>query len=296
MILVTQGHEKSISLEVFIKSYLCLSLTKQKQVKLYCYLDSLVRTLDSLNISYQIHNDRLIISNTFLELKLLNKKGSESLNCIEAAIEDISELDILLTLPTSKDQFNGQSGHTEYFRKKYNVQDIPMSFISNNMNASLLTDHIAVKDISKNISKDSIVNKVSILLKKYPQYKELKRIIFSGINPHNGEDGQMGSEENEIHSAIKTLKKLFPSFEFLGPYPADTLVFNGYSPRDLIIFSAHDQGLGIFKQQSGLLGINVTFGLPFLRVSPDHGTAFDFYLKNKANYYGCLYLLETFIK
>jgi len=296
MILVTQGHEKSISLEVFIKSYLCLSLAKQKQVKLYCYLDSLSHTLDSLNMAYQIHDNKLIISSSFLELKLIDKSGSESLNCIEAAIDDIGDLDILLTLPTSKDQFNGQSGHTEYFRKRYNLRDIPMSFLSKNMNASLLTDHIAIKDISKNITKDSIVNKVSILLKKYPQYKELKRVIFSGINPHNGESGQMGSEENEIYAAIKILKKNFPNFEYLGPLPADTLIFNGYDNRDLIIFSSHDQGLGIFKQQSGLLGINITFGLPFLRISPDHGTAFNLYLKNKANYQGCLYLLEEFTK
>lgn len=296
MILVTQGHERSISLEVFLKSFLCLSRSKQSQIIIYCYLDSLVRTLDSLNLSYNISNDLLLIANCALKLKLLSEKGSESLNCINTAIKDILPTDILLTLPTSKDQFEGFNGHTEYFRDKFNVLNIPMSFLSDNLNVSLLTDHIPVSDISSNIESNKIIEKLNILIKGHSSHRILKRVIFSGINPHNGEDGLMGDEEKHIFSAITSLKKSFRHIEFLGPYPGDTLIFNDLKNTDLVIFSAHDQGLGIFKQQSGLLGINITYGLPFLRISPDHGTAFDLYLKNKANYYGCLYLLENFIK
>lgn len=296
MILVTQGHERSISLEVFLKSFLCLSKNKQSQIKLYCYLDSLVRTLDSVNLSYSISNDLLLISNCVLKLNLLNKKGNESLNCINEAINDIKPTDTLLTLPTSKDQFEGFNGHTEYFRDKFGISSIPMSFLSENLNVSLLTDHVSVNDISSSIDSNKIIEKLSILIKGFSSHKILKRVIFSGINPHNGEDGLMGNEEKHIYKALTSLKTSFDHIEFLGPYPGDTLIFNDIKDTDLVIFSAHDQGLGIFKQQSGLLGINITYGLPFLRISPDHGTAFDLYLKNRANYYGCLYLLETFIK
>lgn len=296
MILVTQGHEKSISLEVFLKSFICLSKNRQKQIVLYCYIDSLIKTLDSLGLFYNIKDNELIIDQSLLALKFLTKKGSESFNSLEAALDDIESTDILLTLPTSKDQFQGLSGHTEYFRRKFNSSNIPMSFLSQNMNCALLTDHIAIKDISENIDSKKIIDKVSILIKGFINLKPLRRIIFSGINPHNGENGQMGNEEEEILKSIQVLKQKFSHLEFLGPYPADTLIFNSFNERDLIIFSSHDQGLGIFKQQSGVLGINITFGLPFLRISPDHGTAFDLYLKNKANYYGCLYLLNEFCK
>jgi 4-hydroxythreonine-4-phosphate dehydrogenase len=296
MILVTQGHERSISLEVFLKSFLCLSKNKQSQIKLYCYLDSLVRTLDSINLSYNISSDLLLISNCALKLNVLDKDGSESLNCINEAIKDITATDILLTLPTSKDQFEGFNGHTEYFRDKFRISNIPMSFLSKNLNVSLLTDHVSVKDISSSIDSNNIIAKLSILIKGFSSHKTLKRVIFSGINPHNGEDGLMGDEEEHIYKALTSLKTSFKHIEFLGPYPGDTLIFNDIKDTDLVIFSSHDQGLGIFKQQSGLLGINITYGLPFLRISPDHGTAIDLYLKNKANYYGCLYLLETFIK
>lgn len=296
MILVTQGHERSISLEVFLKSFLCLVNNKQSQIVLYCYLDSLVRSLDSINLSYSIIGDKLLISNCLLNLKLLNHKGSESLNCINVALNDIKAGDILVTLPTSKDQFEGLNGHTEYFRHIFGITNIPMSFLSENLNVSLLTDHISVKDICSNIDSSKIIDKLSILINGFASHKILKRIIFSGINPHNGEDGLMGDEEKHIHKAIESLKLSFDHIEFIGPYPGDTLIFNDINDTDLVIFSSHDQGLGVFKQQSGLLGINITYGLPFLRISPDHGTAFDLYLKNKANYYGCLYLLETFIK
>lgn len=295
MILVTQGHERSISLEVFIKSFLCLSTNKQQKIILYCYLDSLTKTLDSINLNYQITADALLISNTKLKLKILNIQGSRSLNCINEAISDIdNKKDILLTLPTSKDQFEGFNGHTEYFRNKFDVPNTPMSFLSQNLNVSLLTDHISVKDISKSICSKNIIDKVSTLVNGYKNHRPLNRVIFSGVNPHNGEEGRMGNEEDQIDLAIKSLKSLYSDVEFLGPFPGDTLLFNDISNMDLVIFSSHDQGLGVFKQQSGLLGINITYGLPFLRISPDHGTAFDLYLKNSANYYGCLYLLETF--
>ncbi len=294
MILVTQGHEKSISLEVFLKSFLCLSTHKQKSIILYCYKNSLIKTLDSLKINYEIKFDQLYIINSILSLKFVTISGSETLNCIKMALNDICKEDILLTLPSSKDQFKGFSGHTEYFRNYFKTPCLPMSFLSENLNVSLLTDHIALKDVSLKINTSDILNKLKILIEGYSLHKKINRIIFSGINPHSGENGLMGNEEIQIEEAISKLKTDYLNIEFLGPLPADTLIFNDIKSDDLVIFSSHDQGLGIFKQQSGLLGINITYGLPFLRVSPDHGTAFDLYLKNSANYYGCLYLLETF--
>ncbi len=293
MILVTQGHEKGIGLEVFIKSFLCLPSLSQSQFKLYCHKATLLKTLASINISYESLVKKL-------KLSFVESSEFQTVRSMNKAIDEIHPRDILLTLPSSKEQFVYRnkvlSGHTEYFRNVYSDSNIVMSFISKDFNVLLLTDHIRLNDIGRSINKEMIQNKVSLFLDNIKNLRKISQIYFSGINPHNGEKGMMGDEDNEIDKAILSLKNKFQTIDFLGPIPADTLYFNKHALDTLFVYAYHDQGLSVFKQHNGLQGINLTLGLPFIRVSPDHGTAFDLYGKNRANYLGMNYLLDEILR
>jgi 4-hydroxythreonine-4-phosphate dehydrogenase len=224
----------------------------------------------------------------------------QTIRSMNLAIDEIQSNDILLTLPSSKEQFIYKekvlSGHTEYFRNVYSDSNIVMSFISKDLNVLLLTDHIRVNDIGRSITKDLATNKVSLFLKNIKSLRNINSVYFSGVNPHNGENGMMGDEDNEVSKSIIQLKLKFSSINFEGPIAADTLFFNKHDTSTLFVYAYHDQGLSVFKQYNGLQGINLTLGLPFIRVSPDHGTAFELYGKDKANYLGMNYLLDEILK
>jgi 4-hydroxythreonine-4-phosphate dehydrogenase len=290
MIYVTQGHEEGIGLEVFLKSYLCLSKSNQKKFTLITNKDTYDKTLANNFIKSPINLNIIYID---------NGPNSQTISSIELALTVIKSTDILLTLPSSKDQFilNSEtlSGHTEYFRKKYKNNSISMSFISKDMITTLLSDHIALSEVSNYLSEDLVFNKIKLTLDALIDLKNIDQIIFSGINPHCGEDGLMGDEDKIIISAIKKLSDLYPKLNFIGPLAGDTLHFNHVNSQQLLVYAYHDQGLTIFKQHNGLTGINTTFGLPFIRVSPDHGTAFDIAGNNNANYLGMNYLLNEIL-
>lgn len=289
MIYVTAGHEKGIGLEVFLKSFLCLDKKSQNKFTLICKRSALETTLNSIKIDLSFLESKL-------EIRFTEERKLQTLSTIKHVFEIIKSEDILLTLPSSKDEFEGFNGHTEYFRNKYSDSNIVMSFLSPKLNTLLLTDHIPVSEISKTISVELVVNKTKNYLSNIQKIRKINQVIFSGINPHNGEDGRMGDEDKFISTAITKLKSLYPNISFKGPLPGDTISFEEFTNEKLFVFSAHDQGLAVFKQFNGLLGINLTLGLPFLRVSPDHGTAFDMFGKNKANYLGMNYLLNEILK
>ena len=290
MIYVTQGHQDGIGLEVFLKSFLCLNKVNQTKFTLICNEDSFNNTLRSIHTNNPINLKTIFTDKT---------QETQTIASIELAISKILNSDILLTLPSSKDQFilNDKilSGHTEYFRKKYHNNSISMSFISKNMITTLLSDHIPLADVSAYLTEDLIVNKIEITLNSLVKIKHIKEVIFSGINPHCGEDGLMGEEDKLISSSISRLEKKYPKVKFTGPLAGDTMHFNHIDSTQLLVYAYHDQGLTVFKQYNGLTGINTTFGLPFIRVSPDHGTAFNIAGRNEANYLGMNYLLNEIL-
>jgi 4-hydroxythreonine-4-phosphate dehydrogenase len=302
MIHVSQGHEKSISLEVFLKSVLCFSQNIIHNFKLHCFEDTLKDTLKSCMMDFSITNNSLIVNNKILSLELLkmNTGETQTTNSLNSCLKACSQDDILLTLPSSKDQFvikNAKfNGHTEFFRHIYANHDLSMLFIGHKMNLLLLSDHIAISEVSNYLTLDLIKSKSVKTINYLLKFRKLENIYFSGINPHAGENGLLGTEDSFIHEAIKSLKGVFPEINFKGPLPADTIYFENFSNNDLFIFSNHDQGLTLFKSMYGLSGINTTVGLPFMRVSPDHGTAFHLYGKNSANYSGMFYLINEISK
>lgn len=289
MIYITQGHEKGIGIEIFLKTFLMLSNKKKESLVFICRKQDLEKNCKDLNIDVKkILNLNLIENNEF--------SNFSSTNSMLTALEKITSNDILVTMPTSKDQLilenKKLSGHTEFFRSYFKNQFIIMLFKAFNHNMLLVTDHIPLNSVSNSISKKLIIEKLDIALSEFPKYfTTLDEIIFSGVNPHAGEQGILGNEELEIEEAIIFLKNKH-SVIFKGPYSGDTLHFFENTLNQLFVYMYHDQGLAKFKSNYGLLGLNITFGLPFLRLSVDHGTAFELYGKNRANNLGMIYLLQ----
>lgn len=295
MIYVTQGHEKSISLEIFLKACLQLSNEQLKKVCLICDPNSLKETLGFLGFDYLLKDSSLHFYDLDLKLCPISSKPglSQSQLALEMGIKLCQEDDILLTLPTSKDQlhFNGAlcAGHTEFFRSHFKNADLAMVFRDDHFFHLLLTDHVPLDKVSSLCTSEFITRKVEITLEGLKRYFNKPHFLyFAGINPHAGEDGILGDDKEVFARAFKTLKSSHSDIEFVGPLSGDTL-HNLQAPQgdSLFIYSAHDQALAPFKQKNRFWGSNITLGLPFLRLSVDHGTAFNLYGKNMANSLGC---------
>jgi len=286
MIYVTAGHEEGIGLEVFLKSYLLLPKLQQENFHLICHEETLKKNL----ILSHINLDHDPISVTYIT------EQPYSTSALAKGIELCSETDILLTLPTSKDQLildgKNLAGHTEYFRKHFNTE-VDMFFKSNESNVLLVTDHIPLNEVTKTINKELINSKVKLCVENYEKYfNQLDEIFISGINPHAGENGILGNEDEVISEAITSLSDGLDQ-EISGPLPADGLLVNrSFSHEKLFVYMYHDQGLAPFKSIYKTIGANISLGLPFLRLSVDHGTAFELFGKNQANYMGCYYVMK----
>ena len=127
--------------------------------------------------------------------------------------------------------------------------------------------------------------------------QNIEKVIITGINPHAGESGLIGSEDSVIKKSINELRKRNPKIKFSGPISGDSMHAElKDSKKELQVFCHHDQALSYFKFKNGIIGINTTFGLNFLRLSVDHGTALGLYGKNEANPLGSYFVLTEAIK
>jgi 4-hydroxythreonine-4-phosphate dehydrogenase len=216
--------------------------------------------------------------------------GKYAIKSFFAATKALKEnkVDVLLTAPINK--YNIQSeefkfpGHTDYLAKEFNENAL-MFMIHENLRVGLLTDHVPVSDVSKYLNEELILKKVKIVNDTLKQDFRIERpkIAVLGLNPHAGDNGVIGKEDEEI---IKpALKKIYDSgIMVFGPYSADSFFgSNQYKQYDAVLAVYHDQGLIPFKTMSFGNGVNFTAGLSKIRTSPDHGTAFDIAGKNKAN-------------
>ncbi len=303
MIYVSQGHEKSIGIEIFIKSFILLNKKQANLFNFVCFKESIIETLDSLKIKYEIKDSVLSFSNSNLNCTFLGAtdetQSTISLNKAINLTEENTSKNILLTLPTSKDQLINKgkvlAGHTEYFRNLYKNKNISMIFKSPDCNLIVLTDHIPLVDVSAESISGLLTKKIELSLKGYTKFfNDINEIIITGINPHAGENGIIGNEEISLAKEIQIIKEKHKEINILGPIPADTALFlKNDKVNQLFVFIYHDQALTWFKRKYGLIGLNITLGLPYLRMSVDHGTAFDLYQKDSAIYNGCLYMLKS---
>ena len=191
----------------------------------------------------------------------------------------------IITLPLSKEWvikfgINDFKGHTEVFASEYGKKTVMLMF-GKNLRVIPLTTHIPLNKVSSELKKLNITPIVEAI--QNSKLLPSPRIAFCGLNPHAGEDGKIGKEEIDIIKPfIKSMKD--KGLNVSGPIAADTVFIPEIAKNyDLILACYHDQGLIPFKSMEGKNGINVTLGLDFLRVSPDHGTAFDIAGKKKAD-------------
>jgi 4-hydroxythreonine-4-phosphate dehydrogenase len=291
---VTQGHEEGIGLEVFLKSCLMLSNFKLNQIQLISTKNAVRKTLSLLRIPFIISDHSVSIGPTNISCHWFEPQGEqESFKALRIGIEFAEKKGVLFTLPTSKDQFpDGLAGHTEYFRHLYRNPHLGMFFCSDNLRVLLLTDHIPLNQVPGVLNEDYIVNQLNASLSYInTHFQKIDAAYISGINPHCGEMGLLGFEDEHIVKALRRIKNKL-NIKIHGPYSGDTLFFEKNGANDLLIYMYHDQGLGVFKSQMGFIGSNITLGLPFPRISPDHGTSFKLYGKNVADYRGCEYSLN----
>jgi 4-hydroxythreonine-4-phosphate dehydrogenase len=173
-------------------------------------------------------------------------------------------------------------GHTEIFAENFSSRNFAMMMVSKKMKIVFVTTHIPLASVSSAISKELIIEKVKIADRYLKRYWNLKKPSFGilALNPHAGDEGLFGHEEEKIiKPAIKELKK--EGFDAEGPFPADT--YWSSHKKDCTIALYHDQGMIPFKMSSCGKGVNITLGLPVVRTSPIHGTAFDIAGKGIAN-------------
>ena len=221
----------------------------------------------------------------------LNELGGKyallSLKQASQALKD-GHLHGLVTAPIHKKNIYGEdfkySGHTPFFKDFFGVNDVVMLMVAENMRVGLVTEHVPIAEVAKHITKENIISKLKImhasLQKDFGINKP--RIAVLGLNPHAGDDGLVGNEEETIiRPCIKEAKQHMMVF---GPYSADAFFARGqYESFDGVLAMYHDQGLIPFKSLALGEGTNFTAGLPVVRTSPDHGTAFDIAGKDKAD-------------
>ena len=222
--------------------------------------------------------------------KSTSEAGKYAFTSLNAATKDSSEgkIDAIVTAPINKDNIQSDdfkfSGHTEYLESKSTGESL-MLMISENLKIGMVTGHIPVKTIANNLTVDKIFGKIKVLNKALIQDFAIHspKIAVLGLNPHAGDNGLLGSEEDEIIiPAINNAKSI--GLNVFGPYAADGFFGSGnYKKFDAVLAMYHDQGLIPFKSLVFGSGINFTAGLDIIRTSPDHGVAYDIAGKNIAN-------------
>lgn len=217
--------------------------------------------------------------------------GKLALMSLEAAVKDLAgnKIDVLITSPINKKNIQQDGfdfpGHTEYLAKYSNVDQALMLMCSASLRVGVVTGHLPLKEVSEKITKEQIVGKLLAMDKSLKMDFTLQKpkIAVLGLNPHAGDGGLLGSEEKDvIIPAIMEANEL-GVFAF-GPYSADGF-FAGkaFTQFDAVLAMYHDQGLIPFKSIAGEYGVNYTAGLPIVRTSPSHGTAYDIAGKGTAN-------------
>ena len=291
-IAITTGDPNGIGAEITIKALNMLNLPARDIV--------IISNSKVLNKNGTINNNYEIIDvdyNSSVKFgEVTAEAGDFSFKLLEKACEISPKF--IVTAPTSKEAMNlaghkysGQTEVLEHFLA-HDGQKAEMLFVSKDFRVLLLTRHLALKDVSSHISKNMVIEKIERLRSYFQNHLYIKKPSFAlcALNPHAGENGLLGEEEDKILSpAIEAVRNR--GINITNPLPADTLFIDGVQkyikgeklPFDCYIACYHDQGLIPIKSVASEKTVNMTIGLDIIRTSPSHGTAFDIAGKNIAN-------------
>lgn len=302
----TCGDLNGIGLELIIKSLsdsrildfmIPVVFANNKSINFYR------KSLPEFNLSFTVLNDltklnpkQVNILNCWEEEveitpgELTANGGKYALISLEKAVEALKNktIDGIVTAPIHKKNIQSEafnfSGHTPYLQHAFGNTENLMLLVAENLRMALVTEHLTISDVAKHITKDKIKQKLAILHASLQKDFGIDKpqIAVLALNPHAGDEGLIGKEEIEIiKPAIKESKQNMLAF---GPYSADAFFARGAHEKfDGVLAMYHDQGLIPFKSLAFGEGVNFTAGLPIVRTSPDHGTAFDIAGKNKAD-------------
>lgn len=209
--------------------------------------------------------------------------GKMAISALDAAIKDLKEgkIDGLVTAPLNKNNINTPErkfiGHTEYLTAAFEVKESLMFLVAEDIRVGLVTGHMPIKQVASNVTAENIKKKLDIMLQSLQADFGIgkPRVAVLGLNPHAGEDGLLGDEEEQI---IKPVIREYKDNGHLvfGPYSSDGFFGMMHQKKfDGVLAMYHDQGLIPFKSLAFETGVNFTAGLPVIRTSPDHGTAYN---------------------
>jgi 4-hydroxythreonine-4-phosphate dehydrogenase len=301
-IILVAGDPNSINSEVIFKCWKKIDNSVKSKIYLIANYKLILKQFKKLKYSIKIikvknihesdKNNKLKIIDIDLKFKnpfnvtsgVASKYIRKSLSFAHKLAVENSNSGIINCAINKKLLSKNNIGVTEFLAKKCNVKNNSevMLIANEELSVSPITTHINIKQISSQIKSISIINKaktIDLWFKK--KFKRKPKIAILGLNPHNGEFKKKSEEIKTIIPSIMKLKKL--GLKVKGPLVSDTVFINDYKSYDVIIGMFHDQVLTPFKALFKFNAINITLGLKYLRISPDHGTALDLIGKNKAD-------------
>ena len=297
---ITQGDGNGIGYEVIIKALaderileLCTPVIYGSS-KIFGFYKKQIHDIDNINTNVinsarDAHQKRVNIvnclpENVFVEPGQPTPESAKSaMISLSRAVEDIKagHIDVLVTAPINKRAMSsegfGYTGHTEYLEKEFGVDDVAMIMVCDRLKVGVVTGHISLKDVPAKITTEKILGKLRLMKASLQRDfgVDAPKIAVLGLNPHCGDGGLLGDEEQQIIlPAVNAANE--EGIMAFGPYSSDGFFALGnYAKFDAVLAMYHDQGLTPFKAIAFEEGVNYTAGLPVVRTSPDHGTAYE---------------------
>ncbi|MBP5690275.1 MAG: 4-hydroxythreonine-4-phosphate dehydrogenase PdxA [Bacteroidales bacterium] len=305
---ITQGDGNGIGYEVIIKSLADARILDSftpvvyGSSKIFGFYRKLIHDLGQMDTNVitsardarekRINIVNCLNDNVFVEPGQPTAESAKSaMRSLEAAVRDLrsGDIDVIVTAPINKramvSEGFGYTGHTEYLQENFGVSDVLMFMVSPALRIGVVTGHISLKDVAPSLSTEGILKKIRLMDQSLKRDFGILRpkIAVLGLNPHCGDGGLLGDEEQSIILPAVQAATAEGILAF-GPYSPDGYFGLGNFGRfDATLAMYHDQGLAPFKAIAFEQGVNYTAGLPFVRTSPDHGTAYEKAGRDEAN-------------
>ena len=305
---ITQGDSNGIGYEVIIKALSDPRILEQftpviyGSSKIFSFYRKTIPEIEqmdtnAINNAREAHPKRVNIVNCLPDSAYAEpgqatpECAKGAIACFDRAVEVLKagEIDVLVTGPINKKAMSGQGfgfpGHTEYIQNAFGVKDVTMLMVSSRIKVGVVTGHIPLKDVAASITEEKILSKLRLINESLQKdfCIDKPRIAVLSLNPHSGDGGLLGDEEGRI--IIPAIKKAVDEgILAFGPFSPDGFFgLSHYENFDATLAMYHDQGLAPFKALSFEDGVNFTAGLPVVRTSPDHGTAFEMAGRDEAD-------------
>ena len=313
---ITQGDSNGIGYEVIIKALADARVLDSftpvvyGSSKIFGFYRKQIHNIDQMDTNVissakDVHLRRINIvnclpDNVYAEPGQSTPDSAKAaIRSLEMAVKDLKDgyIDVLVTAPINKRAMTaegfGYTGHTEYLQDAFQAEEIAMIMVSPQLKIGVVTGHIPLKDVPSALSKESILSKLRLMNDSLIRDFGIRtpKIAVLGLNPHCGDGGLLGDEEKEIILPA-VLQANDEGILAFGPYSPDGFFGLGnYGRFDATLAMYHDQGLAPFKALAFSEGVNYTAGLPIVRTSPDHGTAYDMAGRDEADPRSMMYAI-----